>query len=208
MTTCVRCDADALAGKPTCADCAPDSPHSEGVAKLRPAMPQPCAMCPWRSENQEGEPPQHEGSEPWFYTATTRAAMWEHWGPNGEGLSDGTTMFCHRTGAVDGTGCRALPGSKPHECTGCAALQQRALLRAVRSRELGPLRGNAALEIAARMLGVTPRELRGWKLHGKPITGEDLVAAAHPAVLDPAIASEQVPAPTADELDDWTRRRG
>lgn len=182
--------------------------------KISPALPQACSMCPWRIENH-GKPPEEcePGSEPVFYTPERRQAMWQHFGPNGESLGDGIPMFCHKTAPQEAVGQirsdRALTG-KIHRCAG-DALQHRAALRAWRSSELGPLKSwNAVRRIVADMLGVEPptsiqNTEHGWILHGKRITFEQVAAAAHPAVFDPGIGSEQVPPPTAEETAAWSR---
>lgn len=46
-----------------------------------------------------------------------------------------------------------------------------------------------------------------WTLNGEAITYQRLVRVAHPSVFDAEYASEQMPAPTADELEEWVRIR-
>jgi hypothetical protein len=171
----------------------------EAVDRLGPPHPQPCSMCPWRVENhQKAAEDVEPGSEPVFYTAGRRQAMWTNWGPSADtGLCDGGGMICHKTQDKTIT-----------PCAGGDALQQRAVLRAWRSHELSPLRTwNAVRKIVRTMLDARSVPIRTtggrWTLNGELITFTRLLEAAHPAVFNPGIASEQVPAPTPAELEEW-----
>jgi hypothetical protein len=187
------------------------------IAGIAPAM-QVCTKCPWRIENQRN--PLEDN--PHFYTAETRAGMWFDWGPEHQGLADGTQMVCH-VGAYDDEAPRTVdelgrPGQrlkteseKLRWCAGGDALQQRALLRWVANGNHAkpPLRGpQAGRWVVSAMLDVPPWEITcsdwtipdtaPWWIKGRQVTFRELVAAAHPAVFDPNIGSEQVP-PLSDE---------
>jgi len=179
--------------------------------------PRACSACPWRVEN-DGKT---DSPKAWAYTPETRATLWDGLRP-GHGMSDGLRMGCHPTGREDEDGrlVTAAPNGKILACAGGDALQQRAVLRAWVSRDLGALKSWYAVRaIVEYMFGLRRPLLLTWQSPisttrngswiegGRPITFERLVAAAHPAVFDAGIASEQVPPPTAEEFAIWRRHR-
>jgi hypothetical protein len=189
---------------------------------IAPALPKACSMCPWRLELQ-GQPFEPNPDNPAgvdFYCAESREALWTKWGPEGQGLADGTQMFCHKTAPLDAPD-RVRDGSKVHYCTGGDALQQRAFIRWCVTGVRAPLRGDRPGRwILGAMFDVDAWEidlyryqphlgLTGfrWEVRrGVPLLLADVLAAAHPAVFELGIGSEQVSAPTEDETAQWHAR--
>jgi hypothetical protein len=177
------------------------------MAKVHPPLPNACKTCPFRLEND---------SEPYDFSLQDHSGRQIRPRVRAEVLSSGIGHVCHcTTKRLAGDGQAIKTDGKTTLCTGTAALQQRAALRAWLSFGLGPLRSWEAVRmIVAGMLGANDgRGLpdpwrvqtasRPWRLNGQPITFTLLHAAAHPAVFDPNIASEHFPGPTAAELEQW-----
>jgi hypothetical protein len=185
-------------------------PQPVRVAMLEP-RPKPCNnQCPWLVANH-GETRQlfydHEvpGIElpdggAYSFSPWKRAQVWA------DDLQNGITGYgslCHvrgkgtkqrADGAVDVVSC---------QCTGALVMQQREVLRHIKRGE-SALTTPGAARVAGDMLGreVSERDL------GK-IDIADLLACAHPMLLDPKIGSDAVAPPLSKrEMREWKRLSG
>lgn len=172
--------------------------------------PTPCNnQCPWLVAN-------HGKSVKLYY---------DHKVP-GIGMPDGKFTFApwkraaiwdeHLKHGVHGYGslCHVrLPGTQQPsgeawdivacQCTGALVMQQREVVRHVTGGG-SALSAKGAARIASEMLG---REIAEHALAGVDV--QELLAHAHPSLLDPNIGSDAVAAPLSQrELSEWRRLRG
>lgn len=191
---------------------------TESVGKIGPhdvqaAAPSCCGSCPWRLELQENPSatPIPAAEVEGFYTLKNREAMWWRYPSTPKakefaGMGDGMRMVCHATLLDSELKLRESPG--PRVCRGGQALQERAFIRYCMTGVREPLRGMFAGRIVlAGMLGIKgfmSIVLYGpWEVRGEPLTFARVLDAALPAVFDPGVGSELVPAVTEAEHDLW-----
>jgi hypothetical protein len=187
------------------------SPPQHVRVVMREPRPAPCnGQCPWLAANHgqtrqlfyDHEVPGIELPDDGIYSFSPwkRAQVWA------EDLRDGITGYgslCHvrgqgtkqrGDGAVDVVSC---------QCTGALVMQQREVLRHV-SRGESALTTQGAARVASDMLG---REISESDL--VDIDLADLLAHAHPSLLDPKIGSDAVAPPLSKrEVREWKRLSG
>jgi hypothetical protein len=144
------------------------------------------------------EVPNIEMPEEFSFAPWKRARIWEEY------LKDGV----HGYGSL----CHVrLPGTQHHaddtwdvvgcQCTGALVMQQRELLRFVERRK-SALSAPGAARVAGDMLG---REISQTEV-GK-LDVREVLAHAHPSMLDPRIGSKAVAPPLSQrEIRDWASR--
>jgi hypothetical protein len=171
--------------------------------------PRPCNhQCPWLADNHgktvklryDHEVPGIPMPEQFTFAPWKRTEVWA------DDLRDGVPGYgslCHvrlpgthrrPDDAWDIVGC---------QCTGALVMQQRELLRQVEGGT-SALSPRGAARVAADMLGreVTEEELGKLEL-------QELLAHAHPALLDPRIGSDAVAATLSErEKQRWDRTSG
>jgi hypothetical protein len=157
----------------------------------------PCSTCVWRLANRDYKTGQGEDYDTHFTRDTLSKAWqgkWDTENPS-SAFKCGAVNTCHQT--------------HQHPCAGALALQQRELLRR-HSRSALAARGSHALtdegisRIATRMLNGGARDdsvepIHPWFVQFVPL--ERLLAAAHPALRDPAIGHEDLAPPERGEFE-------
>lgn len=182
-------------------------PNQRHRVTMRSPRPRPCnRQCPWLVANH-GRTMEleydHEVPDipmpggPYAFDPWKRVQIWD------AHLREGTRghgSLCH----VRCEGTERRPGNVwnvvGHQCTGALVVQQREAVRHVERGESALSAGGAA-RVASDMLGrdVTVEELGGLDV-------AELLRAASPSLLDPAIGSEAVAPPLSDrELSEWGR---
>jgi hypothetical protein len=136
--------------------------------------------------------------------------LWSEHGPT-DGLSHADGMVEAEHGGGAGSGARGREGARARYCTGAIALQQRTFIRWCLTGDRGPLRGPVAgrailgvmLELPVAEVLYLVKLYGPWEVRGRPLTFAQVLEAAHPAVFEPGIVSERVPAPTDEEIALW-----
>jgi hypothetical protein len=188
----------------------PELPQLGHHITMRQPRPRPCnSLCPWLVENHgttvnlfyDHEVPGIEMTNTEFtFAPWKRARIWDG------NLKDGVHGYgslCH----VRMLGTQLRSGDAwdivGRQCTGALVMQQRELLRHVKCGE-SALSPQGAARVARDMLG---REVADHGLCKLDI--RELLANAHPSLLDPNIGSEAVAPPLSEqEMREWEQLRG
>lgn len=200
-----------------------DPDFARGVERARQRLhakeplPTACRTCPWRLANDGLKDPQDHRASPVFYTPEARRVMWEGGvledeeqtvilAP-GAGACDGRTIICHATVDDFVENAVASTDTRAHFCAGATGIQHRAVLRAFArgDGDVSPLTPLGARRVVAAMLNVPESEidLEAWTAAGEPITRERLIEACHPLAFDAVVGTDDVPAPSPDEIEAW-----
>jgi hypothetical protein len=185
----------------------PDLPQLGHHFTMRQPRPKPCNdQCPWLMDNHgksvrlyyDHEVPDIGMPDNEFtFAAWKRARIWDDY------LKDGVHGYgslCHVR--LPGTQCQSgdVWDIVARQCTGVVVMQQREVVRHVERRQ-SALSPQGAARIASEMLG---REVSEDGLVALDV--QELLAHAHPSLLDPTIGSDAVAAPLSErEMSEWGR---
>jgi hypothetical protein len=195
-----------------CTWCVTDDEEPAVVHRVTMLSPAPhiCnSQCPWLMANHgktaqlfyDHEVPGIPSEAEFTYAPWKRARIWDD--DLKDGACGGYGSLCH----VRMAGTQLREGNAwdvvSRQCSGALVMQQRELLRHV-ERGASALTLQGAARVAADTLGrdVAEHEVRDLDL-------DEILACAHPSLLDPKIGSDAVAPPLSEqERARWTRVRG